>query len=29
MFGYFSDEKNIYFILEYASDGELYKLLKT
>jgi hypothetical protein len=28
MYGYFWDEKRIYLILEYASNGELYKLLQ-
>ncbi|XP_045491722.1 aurora kinase A-B [Colias croceus] len=28
MYGYFHDEKRIYFILEYAKHGALYKLLK-
>jgi aurora kinase len=28
MYGYFWDEKRIYMILEFASNGELYKLLK-
>lgn len=29
MYGYFWDTKRIYLILEYASNGELYKLLKS
>ncbi len=29
LYGYFWDAKNIYLILEYATDGELYKLMKT
>jgi aurora kinase A len=28
MYGYFHDETRVYLILEYASNGELYKLLK-
>jgi len=27
MFGYFHDDTRVYLILEYASNGELYKLL--
>lgn len=28
MYGYFWDAKRIYLILEYAADGELFKILK-
>ncbi|ODV85657.1 hypothetical protein CANARDRAFT_27761 [[Candida] arabinofermentans NRRL YB-2248] len=28
LYGWFYDEKNVYLILEYAAEGELYKLLK-
>jgi len=28
LYGYFWDSKNIYLILEYATDGELYELMK-
>jgi serine/threonine protein kinase len=27
LFGYFHDDKNVYLILEYLSNGELYKTL--
>lgn len=28
LYGYFYDEKRVYLILEYASNGELYKILR-
>lgn len=28
MFNYFHDEKRVYLILEYAMDGELFKVLQ-